>query len=328
MKNCFIDLHLHLDGSISLSSARQLAKIEGITLPSDDNALKTMLTVEKGCRNLNDYLERFALPVSLMQSEESIALAAFNLCEELRLKGFIYAELRFAPQKHCEKGLTQEQALGAAISGMQKSSLPTGLILCCMRDGTDNSPQNLETVSLAAKYLGKGVCAVDLAGAEALFPNEGYKYVFDKAKALAVPFTVHSGEALGAQSVAIALDCGASRIGHGIRSIEDMAVVKRLAESKVPIEVCPTSNINTCVYPGIADMPIPALIKNGVIVTINSDNMSVSDTDAINELAQVKQSFDMTDNDIKNLLLNSVTAAFANEDVKKRLRERIESEFG
>ena len=128
-KKCSIDLHLHIDGSVSVESARQLAEIENIVLPQDDKKLKSLLTVGNKCKNLNEYLEKFELPISLMQTEKSLELCTFNLCEELVSLGCIYAELRFAPQKHLKKGLSQEQVVNAVLVGMKKSLLNSNLIL-------------------------------------------------------------------------------------------------------------------------------------------------------------------------------------------------------
>lgn len=324
---CLIDLHLHIDGSVSVRSARELAKIENVILPESDEELKNMLTVSDDCKDLNEYLEKFSLPGMLMQSEESIEKCVYNLCCELREKGYIYAELRFAPQKHCEKGMSQEQAVISAIRGIRLSGFEAQLILCCMRDGADNSAENISTVFLTEKYLGKGVCACDLAGAEALFPNERYKYIFEKARELSVPFTIHSGEALGADSVKKAVEYGAARIGHGVRSIEDPETVKLLSEKNIPLEICPTSNINTCVFKNISEIPVSKLIKQGVTVTINSDNMSVSATDVRKELLKISEAFSFGMDDIKMLLVNSANSSFADDALKKRLVEKINSEF-
>ncbi|MBP1568297.1 MAG: adenosine deaminase, partial [Oscillospiraceae bacterium] len=163
--NCLADLHLHLDGSVSVASARRLAAIENVSLPDDDSVLKSMLMVPEDCSDLNEYLERFSLPVSLMQHRESLKAAAEDLCLTLAEKGLMYAEIRFAPQKHCEKGLTQEEVVKAVLDGIAASGFRAGLILCCMRDGSDNRAENLETVRLSYEFQNKGVCACDLAGA-------------------------------------------------------------------------------------------------------------------------------------------------------------------
>lgn len=321
--NCFIDLHLHLDGSLSLSSARELADMENISLPSSNNELRKLLKVPSSCRDLNEYLEKFELPCKLMQSERALYLSAYNLCNELRELGYIYAEIRFAPQKHCLKSMSQEQAVCAAIEGIKASGFNARLILCCMREGRDNYAENIKTINIAADYIDRGVCACDLAGAEALYPNTLYKDIFKKASEINIPFTIHSGEALGWESVELALDMGASRIGHGIRSAENISTVKRLAKSNIPIEVCPTSNINTCVYKSACDIPIKYLMDNGVLLTINSDNMTVSDTDVRKELASIGLDIGY----IKNIMLNSARAAFVDEDTRNMLLQAINKDF-
>ena len=150
---CFTDLHIHIDGSVSVKSARELAVIENITLPEEDEQLKNMLMVSDDCHNLNEYLEKFTLPVSLMQSKESLKKCAYNLCTELRENGLMYAELRFAPQKHCEKGLSQEEVVQAVLEGIKSSGFSAGLILCCMRDGSDNKKKISKQSGLQEKIL-------------------------------------------------------------------------------------------------------------------------------------------------------------------------------
>lgn len=322
-KKSFIDLHLHIDGSISVDSARKLAEIENIVLPKSDKELKTLLSVSKNCKDLNEYLEKFELPISLLQSEKALETCAFNLCKELDESGCAYAELRFAPQKHLKKSLSQEQVVNAVLSGIKKSLFNANLILCCMRDCCDNRKENLETVRLVNAYLDKGVCACDLAGAEALFPNANYADIFLYAKKLEIPFTIHSGEASGAESVMQAINMGASRIGHGVRSIEDKKVVGILAKNKIPLEICPTSNLNTKVFKSYKEIPIPQFLSEGVIITINSDNMSVSDTNSLKELEIISKTFDFG-KDIENqLILNSVDSSFASKTVKEKLRTKI-----
>ena len=218
-QKCAVDLHLHLDGSVSVKSARDLAEIEGISLPKSDEELFNLLSVGDDCRDLNEYLEKFALPVSLLQSEKSLEKCAYNICRELLEEGFIYAEIRFAPQLHLQKELTQKQVVEAVLRGVKNSGFKANVILCAMRSGEDNSLKNLETADLVKEFLNKGVCALDLAGAEALFPNEKYSYLFERAREYNVPFTIHSGEALGAESVEKAVEFGAKRLGHIVRSV-------------------------------------------------------------------------------------------------------------
>ena len=183
------------------------------------------------------------------------------------------------------------------------------------------------TAELTKKYLGKGVCALDLAGAEALYSNEGFVDVFEYAKSLNVPFTLHAGEALGADSVRSAIELGASRIGHGVRSIEDKELLPLLAEREIALELCPTSNMNTCVFPSIEEYPIRELLNSGVKVTLNTDNLAVSNTSLAEEYELMAKTFDLTEEELKTLALNSARAAFLEENAKNELVKKVKSRF-
>ena len=326
-QKCAVDLHLHLDGSISVKSARDLAEIEGILLPESDEELENLLSVGDDCRDLNEYLEKFALPVSLLQSEKSLEKCAYNICRELLEEGFIYAEIRFAPQLHLQKGLTQKQVVEAVLRGVKNSGFKANVILCAMRSGEDNSSENLETAALVKEFLNKGVCALDLAGAEALFPNEKYSYLFEKAREYNVPFTIHSGEALGAESVEKAVEFGAKRIGHGVRSIESEKTLKILREKQIPLELCPTSNLNTNIFEDYSDIPLKKFIDYDIIVTVNSDNMTVSKTNARKEMQHLIETHNLSKEQVKTLLLNSVNASFLSKEEKDELKKNVEGCF-
>lgn len=323
---CYIDLHLHLDGSLSPASVGHLAAMQDISIPESEEEIRRLLSVSADCRDLNEYLEKFAFPGMLLQTREGLREAVRALAEELKAEGHIYAEIRFAPQKHCEKGLTQEKAVSAALEGLALTDFPAQLILCCMR-GDDNRAENLETVEVAAKYLGKGVCAVDLAGAEALFPTENFEDVFALAEKPGVPATIHAGEADGAESVRDALRFGAKRIGHGVRSAEDAALMQVLAETGIPLEICPTSNLNTMVVSELKDYPFRKLLDAGIRLTVNTDNRSVSATDIRREFAILTETFRLTRDEVKTLLLNAAEAAFAPEAMKNTLKQKIEASF-
>lgn len=325
-KEISIDLHLHFDGSLSISNARALAALEGVALPEDDNELKVALTVSPDCKDLGEYLTKFAFPLSLLQSEAAIEQGMYTLCRELDGEDCIYAEIRFAPQLHLDKGLDQKKVVEAAIRGFKRSAIDGGLILCCMR-GDDNAALNETTVEIAREYLGKGVVALDLAGNEAGFPTDSFASLFARARELQVPFTIHAGEADCAESVRSALAMGASRIGHGVRSIEDPELVEILAKNHIALELCPISNIQTTVFDDISEYPIRQFLKAGVAVTVNSDNRSVSATTARQEMLLLKNTFALTDEEEKALLHSSVDAAFASEALKKKLHERVEESF-
>lgn len=325
-KYALIDLHLHLDGSLSLESARSLARAQEIELPDDDGELLSRLRVSKDCKDLNEYLERFELPLTLLQSYDALKNASFDLCEELYEAGLVYAEIRFAPQLHCRAGLSQEDAVIAVTEGAGASRLKASIILCCMR-GADNKEENMLTVKLTKKYLGKGVCALDLAGAEALFSNEGFTDVFEYARSLDLPFTLHAGEALGAESVRSAIKLGARRIGHGVRSVEDGELLAVLAEKKIALELCPTSNLNTCVFDSIEEYPIRTFLDAGVAITVNTDNLAVSNTSLAEEYELLANTFSLTENELMTIALNSANAAFLPENEKSELLKKVKNCF-
>ena len=318
-----IDLHLHLDGSLSVKSVKELAALQNIEIPENEEELLKLLRINDDCKDLTEYLEKFAFPGMLLQTREAVALSVYNLQEELKEQGLIHAEIRFAPQLHTHKGLSQREVIEAAIEGLDRSDFSAGLILCCMR-GNDNHEENLETVRLAKDYLGKGVVCVDIAGAEALFPTENFGDLFALARELEIPYTIHAGEADGPKSVWKALEFGTKRLGHGVRSLEDPALVEKIVSEGITLELCPTSNIHTCMFPSIEEYPLRKLMEAGVKVTINTDNMTVSNINLAKEFGKLISAFNLTDEEIKGFARNSVNACFADEETKKVLLEKID----
>lgn len=313
-----IDLHLHFDGSLSCVIARRLGEIGGVGLPGSDNVLWDELSVGEDCADLNEYLAKFSFPLALLQMPEQLSEGIYLVQEHLKDLGLAYAELRFAPQGHGERGMCQRAVIEAALDGLGRSDFPAQLILCCMR-GSTNAEANRETVMLAREYLGRGVCAVDLAGAEGLFPTSDYSDLFAYARALEVPFTIHAGEADGPESIRAALSFGAVRIGHGVRAVEDPSLLAELAERGTTLEVCPTSNIHTHAARSYADCPLRTLLDAGVRVTLNSDNMAVSNTDVRRELFLMREVFALAEAEIDQLVRNAVEASFTDEATKQRL---------
>lgn len=324
-----IDLHLHLDGSMTAGDIRLLAQEQRISLPLEHGkTLEQAIAVSESCENLNAYLRAFQIPLLVLQRADAIAYAVSSLLERLAEQGIRYAEIRFAPQLHCEKGNSQEQVVAAAIAGLHsglkkgKGKIHAQLILCMMR-GSENQSQNLETLRVAEKQLGNGVCAVDLAGAEARYPTRNFAAVFRIAKTRQIPFTMHAGEADGPQSVWDALSFGPRRIGHGVRSVEDAALLGTLAERKITLELCPTSNVQTKAVSSYAVHPVRALLHWGIHATVNTDNMTVSGTTISQEYACLRQYTGLTPEEHTILLCNAAEAAFLPEDKKNQLKAEI-----
>lgn len=303
-----IELHLHLDGSLRPATVMELAKEQGIALPAEDLRILTeeYLQVPDDCTDLVACLKRFDLPIKVLGTPEAIRRASYELTEDLAKEDYEYAEIRFAPQYARFTGFSQQEFVEAARDGMKAAlakypSMKAALILCCMR-GDDNKEANMETIRMTARYLDSGICAADLAGAESLFPTENFADVFELAKKLDIPYTIHAGEAAGKvsgpDSIRTALKMGASRLGHGVLAIEDPDLVRELAARKIPLEVSYTSNVQTKTFPHAADHSMGRLYEAGVRVTINTDNRTVSNINMSKEISRIRNQFGFTEQDI------------------------------
>ena len=323
--NHYIDLHAHLDGCITVGIAKKLAALQKITLPSAaDEELLSILSVPDTCEDLNDFLKCFDLPLSLLQTEESLEEAVYLVLSEMERDGVIYAELRFAPQLHTQKGMPQETAIQAALRGLKKSPIPGNLILCCMR-GESNQKENMETLELARKYLIEdgGVVAIDLAGAEAIFPTENYEELFAKAREYKVPFTIHAGEAGDAEDVKTAIQMGAARLGHGVRIAGNEEVIRLVKDSGVFLEMCPTSNRQTKAVTDMSGYPLKDFLERGLKVTINTDDPAIERTTLSGEFRYMQTLLGLTEDQKQQILFNSIDAAFTTDKRKKELHQQL-----
>ncbi len=318
----FIELHAHLDGCIDLKLAKELAKISRISLPSnDDKILSDILTVSKNCRDLNDFLKCFELPLSLLQTKDAISHAVYSISESMRNKNVVYSELRFAPQLHTKKGLSQEETVRAALEGVKKCNIPVNLILCLMRSD-NNEKENYETLNTTKKYITScgGVVALDLAGAEALYPTANFKELFLTAKKDNIPFTIHAGEAAGDESVKAAIEFGAKRIGHGVRISRETAEL--IKNKDIALEMCPTSNVLTKAVPKIEQHPVLDFLNMGLKVTVNTDDPAIENTTIKKEFERIIP-LGLNENKAKKLYYNAADSAFTTHDMKEHLKSLI-----
>lgn len=323
--NKFIDLHLHLDGAISLNIVKKLAKLQQkpIILGSDEEILKK-IKIPSEYKNLSDFLKCFAFPLSLLQTKETISEAVRLVLEEAKENGVIYAEIRYAPQLHLEEGLSQEDVILASIDGLKKSPIKANLILCCMR-GENNDEQNKQTLLLAKKYLTEdgGVVAIDLAGDEGTWPTSKYRDLFVKAKELGIPFTIHAGETENPESVKLAIEYGAKRIGHGVRIVENQKYMDIVKNSGVCLEMCPTSNLLTSACTDIKKYPLLKFYKYGIHVCINTDDPAIEGINIKHEYDLLEKALLLTKDQEINLLNESIDFAFTSNDVKDHLRKML-----
>lgn len=305
-----IELHLHLDGSINIDYANKL-----IGADVKDKLIGTNST------SLKNYLEKFDLPGELLQSYDNIEEFSYLLGKDLEADDVIYAEVRFCPLFHI-KEISVDRVILAILMGFKRvPNVKINLIFCMMRHFTYE--ENLEIIKLTKKYLGRGVCGIDLAGDEAGFKTSTFKDLFDIVKKEKIPFTIHSGEADGPESLKSAIEFGAKRIGHGVRCVEDESILNLIKEKKIYLEVCPTSNLDTKVFNNIKEHSIKELVDNNILVTISTDNRTVSNTNLRNEYSILHDAFNFTDEDFIQFNLNAIDAAFISEDEKMQLRSKL-----
>ncbi len=305
-----IELHLHFDGSINVEYTNKLLGYDA-----------TDELIDTTSRDLGEYLKKFELPIKLLQDLNNIEEYAYLLGKELERDEVIYAEVRFCPLFHVEK-YSIDEVVEAIRRGFKRvSTVKVNLIFCMMRHFSVQD--NYKIIMLTKRFLGNGVVGIDLAGDEARYATENFKELFDIIRKEGIPFTIHAGEARSYESVNNAIDFGAKRIGHGISSIQSDEVVNKLIRMGVTLEICPSSNIDTDVIKSIESHPIKQLVDNGVLVTINTDNRTVSNTSLNKEYELLRKTFGFSDEDFLKFNLNAINCAFISEDEKRLLREEI-----
>ena len=326
-----VELHLHLDGSLDLDTAYALAKSRNVikdTMTFDE--FKSNMTVPSNNPSLEECLKCFDFPIAIMQDREALELTTYTLIRNLHELGLIYAEIRFAPQLHMQKGMTQSEVLDAVIAGRNRAykefGLLTNIICCAMTIGPAelNMEANLETVRVTKEFLGKGAVAVDLAGNEGVCPITDFKPVFDLAKELGVPYTIHAGEAGPASNVWDAVNVmGAQRIGHGGHSTQDPKVKQMMIDKQIPYEFCVTSNIQCHVQPSYEGHAIIELLRDGACVTMNSDNMTLSGVNIHTEMEKAITLMGFTEEDCHKMNVNAIKAAFLSDSEKEMLIAKL-----
>jgi len=273
------ELHCHLDGSVRPATMLDLARETGQRMPADDaESLRAYMKVDDA-QNLEDYLERFTFTLSVMQSENALERIAYELAEDARADGVRYIEVRYSPVLNLRHGLTLEQAVEAPLRGLARAEKDHGIvgrvIVCAIR----NMPQRVsqELAELAVAYKQRGVVGFDLAGGEAGNPATLHAASFEYARCHDLACTCHAGEGDGADSVRQALHvCGAHRIGHATRLIEDTSLTDFCNDRRIPLEICLTSNVQTRAASSYATHPFREYFRRGLNVVLNTDNRLMS----------------------------------------------------
>lgn len=312
-----VELHCHLDGSLTREVLSELLGRE---------VLAEELTAKDRCRDLAEYLEKFDLPLQCLQTKEGLRRAGYDFIRTLAKEKVRYAEVRFAPLLSTQKNLNCEEVVGEVLEGLEKGRSDFGVrynvIACMMRH--HSREENERMFDEVKGFYDKGLCAFDLAGNEAAFPMENFMDLFRMVDQKGIPFTIHAGECGSAKNIFDSIDAGALRIGHGIamRGQEELMDICRRRE--IGIEMCPVSNFQTGAIQRMEDYPMQEFLDHELLVTINTDNRTVSDTSLTKEIHLVQEQFHITDAQVKKMMENAIRVSFAGSDVKAELRKELE----
>jgi adenosine deaminase len=320
-----VELHHHLDCSLSYEVVKQLEPT--ITY----EAYRRDFVSPPKCTDLADYITRAIRAVDLMQTKEQLRLVTLDVIRQLKKDNVIYGELRFAPLQHLQKGLTPEQVVkvvnDAVTEGMKETGIQAAVILCTLRHYSE--AQSMETVKLVELFKGTNIVGFDIAADEAGFPVKNHVKAFNYAHEKGLNCTAHAGEAKGPESVWETLQqFKPSRIGHGVRSMEDSSLVAYLKKHHIHLEVCATSNVQTAIYDKIEDHGIDKIYRSGVSMSVNTDARTISDVTLNSEYALLEKVFHWKKEDFLHCNLEAIDHAFTSEENKKMLRKKLKEGYG
>jgi adenosine deaminase len=328
-------LHDHLDGGLRPATALELAREQGYEgLPTYDEPALARWFFQAESATLVRYLEAFGQTLAVMQTAEAIERVALEAVLDLAADGAVYAELRFAPMLHLQRGLSPERVVEAVLAGLaaggRRTGIPAFAIICAMRQHDDAAA----VAALAGAFAGRGVVAFDLAGPEAGFPASRHRAACRLAVQAGLHLTLHAGEAAGVESIADALGCGAERLGHGVRIVDDLEVrdgrvagmgpvAAQVHARGIPLEVCPSSNLHTGAFASAAEHPVGLLYRAGFAVTISPDNRLMSGTSMTTEFALIAEHQGFAVQDLRAVSLRAADAVFCDAATRGEVRERV-----
>ncbi|HUH11978.1 MAG TPA: adenosine deaminase [Longimicrobiales bacterium] len=324
------ELHVHLDGSLRPTTLIELAREQGHTLPTDEpHALAEYMYV-RDARDLTDYLERFQITLAVMQTADALERITYELGEDAAAENVRWLEVRYSPALNIEGGLTMEEVVDATLRGARRAEadfgIRIGLILCGIRSMSSKVSRAVAEVAVA--YRDRGVVALDLAGAELDHPPVEHQLAFDLAAEANLPVTIHAGEAFGPASIHQAVHrCHARRIGHGTRLYEDPELEAYVNDFRIPLEVCPTSNVQTRAVASYAEHPLRRYFDEGLVVTLNTDNRMMSGLTLSEEYLRCHQNLEFGWEELKELALMGFQAAFLPWAEKVALVEEMRTEM-
>lgn len=327
------ELHLHLDGSLRPATMIDLATAQGKLddLPAQDApALAKAIRGIDEAGSLEAYLAWFDVTLVLMQTREALERIASELVEDAAAENVRYLEVRFCPLLHVNEGLSLDAVVSSVLSGLREAGARHGvkanLIVCALRG--KHARESLHLAQLAVAHKDAGVVAFDLAGPEAGHPAKEHLEAFSHARRNLLALTIHAGESWGPTSVRQALlVCGAHRIGHGIATVDDADLLTYVVRHQVPLEVCPTSNVQTQVAPNYSEHPISRLVGAGAFVTINTDSRLFSCETVSEEIWRVHTRCGLTADQTRRCVENGFRAAFISPDEKQMYLDELEAAF-
>jgi adenosine deaminase len=318
-------LHDHLDGGLRPSTIIELAGEIGHELPAGDaESLGRWFAEAADSRSLVRYLETFDHTVAVMQTGNALTRVARECVEDLVADGVVYAEVRYAPEQHVSQGLTLDEVVAAVQLGFDEATEAAGgrIVVRQLLTAMRHRARSMEIAHLSVAWRDRGVAGFDIAGAEAGYPPTRHLDAFEYLQRENSHFTIHAGEAFGLPSIWQAIQwCGADRLGHGVRIIDDITVADdgtvtlgRLAsyvrDKRIPLELCPSSNVQTGAADSVAEHPIGLLTDLRFRVTVNTDNRLMSQTSMTNEMAKLVEAFDYTLTDLRWFTINAMKSAF------------------
>ncbi len=325
------ELHCHLDGSLRPRTVLELAKEQGVRLPTTHlGQLTRLLQAGKRTRNLADYLKIFDLTLAVMQQKEALYRTAYELVEDCAAENVRHLEVRYSPILHRKKRLPFEDIVDPVIGGLRdagaKYEMSTGVIICGIRSMAPKVSMAL--AELAVAYKGRGVLAFDLAGQERDYPAKAHRGAFQLILKHNINSTVHGGEAFGAESIGQALHyCGAHRIGHGTRLREAPDLLRYVRDHRVPLEMCLSSNIQTRAVRNLKEHPCGDYFRQGLRVTLNTDNRLMSATTVSEEIALAARAFRFSPYEVKRIILNGFKSGFMPYPQKARMLREVNLEI-
>lgn len=322
-----IELHCHLDGSMSAEAAGRLLEELGDSYEREE--LVRLLKAPPDCGSLAEYLERFELPLRCLQTREGLTAAAEDLALAAAKEHVRYLEVRFAPSFSTKQGLCVREIIESVQKGLSaaeaQADIRTGIIVCGMRHL--DMETNLEMLKEARELFGSGVVGCDLAGDEKAFANALYADFFEEAKRYGMPYTIHAGECGSRENIKAAIAFGAKRIGHGIAMSGDAELTRLCADRRIGVELCPTSNLQTKAVRDFADYPFTEFYEAGVPLSVNTDNRTVSGTSSTDEFMRLADAGMMNERISERIYRESVEMSFADDGVKHQLLREYDSLF-